>query len=678
MIGLAISVFCSGVLGVTGWLTPGAYVALLAALFLASLFLRTSGSLSMPPSSTLDIRLPIVAAGVALTVLVIANGLVHSPATAYDSLSYHLFFPARWIQDHHLSIIPTPFSDEAQAYAPANGELYLASLMLPLHGDLLARIGQIPFELLTGVALYALAVQAGARREHAGYVGLFAIAGRLVVEQASGADVDLICWFLFLAAIYLGLRALASDARRDWILFGVTLGLHFGTKYVTLIYAPVFLLLIFSRGLRARALWAIPGLAAFALPWYLRNWIVAGSPIYPSSLALAGVTIARGAYTRAAMLNSIFHTTDWRLLPVMAGRTFGPTLLVAWLILAPVGIWRMARRQPRWPAMFLVLLPALMLPLYWFGVPDNVDSRFLLPAVLLALVPLAFTFGTSSAWNTAVHALYAIAVVWILVGVNAEIPADVPWYMGGWLNLWGLLASSAWWIALGLALGASLLWWLLRRAPSRLVMTAGAAVLVAAIIARGATRSCGEAPCEYLQLTSIFLRQSMIEAWRWMDANVSGATVAYSGNNVPYLLAGPRLNNRVYYVNTDNHPGWRLHDYDRAMRQGQPLAADPPLATSSGVLRPLASPSGAIDAVRPRYARLGGNRDAWIRNLRALKIDHLFVSALSAYEIDYVWHNAGGFPIEDEWARTDPQRFPLLYENSQVRVYGVRTQGAAQ
>jgi len=611
---------------------------------------------------------------VALTVVVIANGLVHSPVTAYDSLSYHLFFPARWIQDHRLTIIPTPFSDEAQAYAPANGELYFASLMLPLHGDLLARIGQVPFELLIGVALYALAVQTGARREHAASVSLLAIAGRLVVEQASGADVDLICWFLFLAAIYLGLRALESDTRRDWILFGVTLGLHFGTKYVTLVYAPVFVLLVFLRGPRARALWAIPGLAAFALPWYLRNWILAGSPIYPSSLAIAGLTIARGAYTRAAMLNSIFHTTDWRLLPVMAGRTFGPTLLVAWLVLAPVGIWRMATRRPRWPALFLLLLPLVMLPLYWFGVPDNVDSRFLLPVALVALVPVAFRFGTSATWHTVAHALCAIAILWILVGINTEIPADVPYYMGGWLNLWGLLTPTAWWIALGVAMGAGLLWWLLRRMPSRAVVVGGAAVVAAAIIARGAMRWCGPAPCEYLQLTSIFLRQTMIDGWRWMEANVSGATVAYTGNNVPYLFVGPRLNNRVYYVNTDDHRTWRLHEYDRAMRQGRRIAADPPLATSSGVLMPAASTTGPIDAVRPRYARLGGDRDAWIRNLRALNVDHLFVSALSAYEIDNVWHNAGGFPIEDEWARADPQAFPLLYENGQVRIYGVRTQ----
>ena len=74
--------------------------------------------------------------------------------------------------------------------------------------------------------------------------------------------------------------------------------------------------------------------------------------------------------------------------------------------------------------------------------------------------------------------------------------------------------------------------------------------------------------------------------------------------------------------------------------------------------------------MRPRYERMQGDRNAWSRNLRVLGVDHLFISALSAYEIDNVWHNDYGFPIEDEWARADPQAFALVYENPQVRIYG--------
>lgn len=77
------------------------------------------------------------------------------------------------------------------------------------------------------------------------------------------------------------------------------------------------------------------------------------------------------------------------------------------------------------------------------------------------------------------------------------------------------------------------------------------------------------------------------------------------------------------------------------------------------------------EASRPRYDRWEGYREAWIQNLRSAGAGYLFVSVLSAYEIDYVWHNEQGFPIEDEWARAGPRAFRLVYENGQVRIYAV-------
>ena len=44
---------------------------------------------------------------------------------------------------------------------------------------------------------------------------------------------------------------------------------------------------------------------------------------------------------------------------------------------------------------------------------------------------------------------------------------------------------------------------------------------------------------------------------------------------------------------------------------------------------------------------------------------------MEADEIDYEWHNEGGFPIEDDWARSDPGLFHLVFDNGQVRVYTV-------
>ena len=41
----------------------------------------------------------------------------------YDSLVCHLHFPAVWMYDERISIVPTVFGDVAAAYAPSNAEL---------------------------------------------------------------------------------------------------------------------------------------------------------------------------------------------------------------------------------------------------------------------------------------------------------------------------------------------------------------------------------------------------------------------------------------------------------------------------------------------------------------------------------------------------------------------------
>jgi hypothetical protein len=652
-------------------------IRLLPHLLLFGVVGAASLMLAAPPAR---LRIPnrapllLLAALAPMLIFIVATGVTRSPLTLYDSLSYHLVFPARWLLDHRLSIVPTPFSDEAQAYAPANGELFFLWLMLPFHGDLLARIGQLPFYLLGGVALYVLARRAGAPPLHAIYPPLFYLFTRPIVEQALGADVDLVCWAMFLTSIYFSLDAVDRDERRDWLLWGVSVGLFCGSKYVALVYAPVLLAFALRGGLRRRMVWALPGILLFAAPWYARNWIAAGSPLYPASLTIGGLTLARGAYTRQAMAHSVFHTTNLRLLPAIAAHAMGTNLTLLWIPAAAAGVWAMIARQRRIAA-GLAVAPAAMALLFWFGVPDNGDGRFLLPAAMLALLPFAFVFRKSRVWNACVHAAFAAGILWLVTGSNRVLPFALPWYMDGWLSLQGIVGREYWPWLLAMELAAVALVWSLRRTPGRaaaVMMTMCAAASVVFTI--GSETWCVPDRCAFLTPSSIFLRSDMVVAWRWVSDHLAHATIANAGNNVPYPLFGDHLTNRVYYVNIDRHRDWRFDDYDRAHKRRRPEdpPATDPLAVPSGVLLPLAGDAvSQYAAVRPRFERVHGMRDAWIDNLKARGVGVLFVTALSAYEIDYNWHDARGFPIEAAWAQSDPEAFTLLYDNAQAEVYAV-------
>jgi hypothetical protein len=673
----AIVASCGLVLGALSSLTLGRFVFAEALVLAVALLVPRAAPrhpAEEPDESALDAPSWVVGIIVALLAFAVAFASTHAPLTLYDSLSYHLFFAARWVQDHAVTIIPTPFSDEAQAYAPGNGELFFAWLMLPLHSDFLARSGQLPFALLAAATLYLLARRLGAPGAHAIYPSAFFLLSRPVLEQTIGADVDLICAAMFLVSVYLGLVAIDTNEARDWALWGIGLGLFWGSKYVALVYTPIVVLMAVIRWPRARVLWAIPGVAALALPWYVRNWAIAGSPIYPASLSIAGLTVARGAFDRQAMLNTVFHTNDVSLLPTILARAFGPTLFVVWIPVALVGGVALARRG-WWPHGFTFLLPILMVPLYWFGLPVNVDPRFLMPAIAPALLPFAFTFTVHRAWNAGVHAAYLAAILWIVFGVRWTIPAVLPWFMSGWLALDGLVNPPFVLAFLGLSLLAAAAWAFGPRRMRWAVPVAGCLLAGGATMMMGDRQDrCPSSSCGYLDTTSPNIRPELLDSWQWLAEHVHRSTVAYTGINLPYPLTGGHLTNRVVYVDIDGRRGWRLHDYDRAYRRGRFQPRPPALATPSGELMPVAERSGPHDdASRPRYERLEGNREAWMFDLQQLRIDYLFVSALSAYEVGYQWHDVAGFPVEGEWAAGNPQLFRLVYENRRVRIYAIES-----
>ena len=672
VLAFALTVLAGLLLGSVGLINRISYLLFLTACAAASLLARKRPHPIAVPA------IPIVLAALVVPVLtfVIAVGVTQSPLTLYDSISYHLFFPARWLQEHRLTIIATPFSDEAQAYAPANGELWFLWLMLPFHGDLLAKVGQLPFLLLGAATLYALARQMGARPVYAVYPPVFYLLTKRVIEQAVGADVDLACWGMFLASLYLGIEAIRSNEPRDWVLWGIALGLYFGSKYVSLVYAPIVLLLPLLGDFRRRAVWLVPGLLLFAAPWYLRNWIVAGSPIYPSSVIVAGMTIAEGAYTRAAMTNSILHASRLQLLPVMLSLAFGATLFFLWIPFALFGAWNIVSARPRRTTLFLLLAPVVMAILYWYGVPDNLDCRFLLPVTMVALLPFAFVFRASRAWNVTLHGAFIVGALCVLFTQVGELQVAVlPWPIGNWLTFTGMVDRGYMWPFTGLAIAGGMVAWVIRR-PDLAVIGLTAMVCAGAIIFAVSSRQwCPPQGCQFLEISSTYIRPDLITAWRWFGEHVTDATVAYAGNNLPYALVGPRLSNRVYYVNIDHHRDWRFHDYDKAHRRHPPGLLPPTtLANSSGLLKPLpGTAQWHVDAVRPRYERMEGNRDAWLRNLKSLGVRYVFTSVLSVYEVDYMWHTAEGFPIEEEWARDDPNAFTMVYENPEVRVFELRT-----
>jgi hypothetical protein len=204
-------------------------------------------------------------------------------------------------------------------------------------------------------------------------------------------------------------------------------------------------------------------------------------------------------------------------------------------------------------------------------------------------------------------------------------------------------------VALVLAAAAALWYLVFRRRLAGIGLLAYCAV-ACACLGGGAERQCAPAGCDFLETPPNFIRATTRDGWAWMAAHTSHATVAYTGTNVPYPLLGDRLTNRVYYVNIDDHAGWRFDDYDRAQRA-----------------RPEYHPP---DRTRPRYERQGGTAAAWMQNLKTRGVNFVFIGAMARYE-DALWQADEGFPVEHTWADSAPGAFDLVYANPDVRIYAV-------
>jgi hypothetical protein len=196
-------------------------------------------------------------------------------------------------------------------------------------------------------------------------------------------------------------------------------------------------------------------------------------------------------------------------------------------------------------------------------------------------------------------------------------------------------------VGAGLAAGGRRLAPALRRAAT----AAGGIVLVAAAVAAlalGLARARAAGP-------RYALGEEIDQAWAWFGAQIHDASVAYTGSNLAFPLAGRNLSNRVVYVNVAGAPRDLLHDFARRL-----------------------SPAGG-GAVTPEPApyREGADFDTWLRNLRADGSQVLFVAAMYPIVQRNVTADDQGFPIERAWADAHPRIFSLRYGSPAARIYAV-------
>ncbi|WP_258358472.1 hypothetical protein [Moorella sulfitireducens (nom. illeg.)] len=433
------------------------------------------------------------------------------PPYAWDSLYYHLTAVATWFQAGR--IVLSPYILWANVY-PMNTELIFAWNILLAGSDLLVDLTQLPFALAGSGAVYALGRAAGLRQTGSAVAASLFFLTPIVLVQSKTCYVDVAFAGMFLVAFYFAYRYYQHPRRTYLLLAALAGGLTLGIKASAFPYVAVIFLFIIAGNRAASQAGNQPGRLSLILSitiftgalfvwggfWYLRNWLAYGNPFFPFTFKVLGYTLwpGQGSVSDLVMAKNtppeLAGLPGWQQLLLSWQETYGPYTFDQ----------RLGGFGPQWlylevPALFVTITLALV----------RREVR-----LLLLLLPLIFLF---------------------------------------WLQ------PSRWWTRYTVfivATGALSLAYLEERLPRFWAKPLQAATLSLVLISLAGSLTHGYFTpgviARFLALPpeqrSFFQLTPWGDELAWVDQVPSGSRIAFTETAFPYLLFGPRLENRLYHV----------------------------------------------------------------------------------------------------------------------------------
>lgn len=249
---------------------------------------------------------------------IIFLGLIF-PATDFDGNSYHLTFIGNVIQNGNF--FDTPTSLLWLTGYPKGGEFLQMWSVLITKNDIFSDLTQVPFLLLGMYALYEAAVRLGAHKRHARFAAVLFLFLPIVLNQLKTTYVDVMLSTLYFAAIAIILQE--KLRKLDFVLIGIILSLLISIKSTGFLFvaalAPLVLWKIYDiRSKKSRQfvqnyvkpilLMAAP--MVFGLYWYVKNFIVYDTPIYPFGFKLLGKSIFPGRTFQEFAADAVSQNTS--------------------------------------------------------------------------------------------------------------------------------------------------------------------------------------------------------------------------------------------------------------------------------------------------------------------------------------------------------------------------------
>jgi len=430
---LGLSIFLVGQVALNRW-TIGGILAIGVAL---AIFNK-----AQPLRQALQVRVPVAKLPAAIVAAMLALAALAGLAEPVgdggkDGVAYHLVGPKVWLRDG----VIRPIADNAVTSYPATAEMVFTALRAFGGPRAPGFSAAWTMALLLAIAA-SLGRRCGVDVRGAWWIAVLVITMPAVYNGGHSAFVDMIYATFILTAVRVGFDAVEQ---KHFAAFGFFCGLALATKYPALLALPILIVCAMWkrgewRGIRAalpNALLVAGTAIVVASPFYIRNWIELGSPIYPAPWWVTKFVHVK--YYSAQALREFYAYNRWR------GRGHGGGILyflalpynltyhtadfngaggigLAPLAFAPLGVWAVWRDAFARRLAFVGLLLLAM----WFATMQ--ESRYLIHVYTLSAVFAVFGWqmaesltGQRGKLLSAVAVTISLAYGVFMIG-NVEVP----------------------------------------------------------------------------------------------------------------------------------------------------------------------------------------------------------------------------------------------------------------
>ena len=352
-----------------------------------------------------------------------------------DAIAYHLLGPKVWVREG----VIRPVLDESHTSFPAIVETQFGALGA-LGGDRAPELFSVVALLSLLLVAAALAERSGLDRSGVWWTAALVAAMPIVHRGVYGGFVDAIYSAFIVAALWQGYD---SEHTSDSVVFGLLCGFAAGTKYTGLIASALLVALSFAVIIVVRrrtmktaivhVLIAGAVAAMVAAPWYLRNWAMLGTPIYPPPPGLSNWVATRYMPPEAIRyfqqyvmnVNGMGRGT-WNFLLLPFHLTFHAASFLNGdggvgltpLALAPIGL--LARRKDWFVAAMALFV--LAQTAVWFATEQ--DARFMIHLYVMAAVLAVWGWRYVRQLHAPIASALAAAVVAVSVSYGFFIIAS--------------------------------------------------------------------------------------------------------------------------------------------------------------------------------------------------------------------------------------------------------------